>query len=132
MQRSAPAHKKEEPSPRENFEAELEKIKNFLREELEKALKPDANQQFRIAHDDRYRTLSKHALDPQVGSTETVGADLMNRIKLPECVNTAIWLTPLIDSRMWYGEPEKKFVELPPSLQEKYATKELKKGSTTN
>ncbi len=101
-------------------------------EELEKASKPDANQPFRIAHDDRYRTLAEHALDPKVGSTETVGASLMNQIKLPECVNTSVWLTPLIDSRMWYGEPRKPFVDLPLYLQEKYATKELKDGSTTN
>ena len=101
-------------------------------EDLEKASKPEANQPFRIAHDDHYRTLAEHALDPKVGSTETVGASLMNQIKLPECVNTSVWLTPLIDSRMWYGEPKKPFVDLPLHLQEKYATKELKDGSTTN
>ena len=122
----------------ENFDAKLQRLETSLvtrlsrLEELEKASKPDANQTFRIAHDDRYRTLAEHALDPKVGSTETVGASLMNQIKLPECVNTSVWLTPLIDSRMWYGEPEKPFVDLPLHLQEKYATTQLKKGSTTN
>jgi hypothetical protein len=142
-QRSAPAQKKEEKNPpstpnnpaaSENFEAELQKLKKSLEsrlEELEKASKPEANQPFRIAHDDHYRTLAEHALDPKVGSTETVGASLMNQIKLPECVNTSVWLTPLIDSRMWYGEPEKKFVDLPLHLQEKYANDDLKEGSTT-
>ena len=142
-QRSAPAHKKEEEekppltpnnaAASKNFDAELEKLVSRLKEleeKLEKASKPEANQPFRIAHDDHYRTLAEHALDPQVGSTETIGASLINQIKLPECVNTAVWLTPLIDSRMWYGEPEKPFVDLPLHLQEKYATTQLKKGST--
>ena len=140
-QRSAPARKKEEEekppltpnnaAASKNYDAELKKLENRL-DELEKTSKPERHQPFRIAHDDHYRTLAEHALDPKVGSTETVGASLMNQIKLPECVNTSVWLTPLIDSRMWYGEPEKKFVDLPLHLQEKYATKELKKGSTTN
>ena len=122
----------------ENFDEKLQRLEQSLvsrlskLEDLEKASKPEANQPFRIAHDDRYRTLAEHALDPKVGSTETVGACLMNQIKLPECVNTSVWLTPLIDSRMWYGEPKKPFVDLPLHLQENYATEKLQKGSTTN
>jgi hypothetical protein len=99
-------------------------------EELENASKPEGK--FQIAQDDRYRTLAEHALDPKDGLTDTVGAKLINQIKLPESVYTSVWITPLIDSRLWYGEPKKKFQELPLHLQEKYATKELKKGSTTN
>jgi len=90
----------------------------------------DAN--FPIAHDDRYRTLVEHALDPKAGFPDTVGASLINQIQLPESVYTAVWIAPLIDSRLWYGEPEKKFVDLPLSLQEKYATKGLKEGITVN
>ena len=80
-----------------------------------------------ITYDDRYRTLTKFAMDP-VGLPETTGSDLMNKITLPDSVYTSVWLIPLIDSRLWYGEPAKKFTDLTPQMQEKYATKEVNQG----
>ena len=112
----------------------LEKKVAELEEKMEALL--EANKEkppktWPITYDDRYRTLTKFGMDP-VGLPETTGSDLMNKITLPDSVYTSVWLIPLIDSRLWYGEPAKKFTDLTPQLQEKYATKELNKGSATN
>jgi len=116
----------------ENVGAKLEMLESRLAK-LEEDSRCNGIQQsnFPIAHDDRYHTLVEHALDPKVGFPDTVGATLINQIQLPESVYTSVWITPLIDSRLFFGEPEKKFVDLPLSLQEKYATKELTEGSTS-
>ena len=70
-------------------------------------------------------------MDP-VGMPQTTGAELVNKITLPDSVYTSVWLIPLIDARLWYGEPAKKFTDLPSYLQEKYATEELNYGSATH
>ena len=114
--------------------SELEKKVAELEEKVEALLEANKEKPAKtwpITYDNRYRTLTKFAMDP-VGLPETTGSDLMNKITLPDSVYTSVWLIPLIDSRLWYGEPAKKFTDLTPQLQEKYATKELNKGSANN
>ena len=109
---------------------DLKKKVEELEEKVKKLEGPPAKT-WPITYDNRYRTLTKYAMDP-VGMPQTTGGELVNKITLPDSVYTSVWLIPLIDSRLWYGEPAKKFTDVPTYLQEKYATKELNDGSATN
>ena len=112
--------------PVENLKKKVEEL-----EEKVKKLEGPPAKTWPPTHDNRYRTLTKYAMDP-VGMPQTTGGELVNKITLPDSVYTSVWLIPLIDSRLWYGEPAKKFTDVPTYLQEKYATKELNDGSATN
>ena len=41
----------------------------------------------------------------KTGIPHTCGEDLVYNLVLPESVHTAVWLLPLIDTRLWYGLP---------------------------
>jgi hypothetical protein len=99
-----------------------------------KKLKP---KEWAVVYDNRHAALTENAMDPTGGPT-TVGSELVNKIQLPRSVYTSVWLLPLIDSRLWWGEPEKKYSDLPPVVQKEIVAratdvhaKNLKIGSTT-
>jgi hypothetical protein len=89
--------------------------------------------QWPIVYDNRHEMLTEQALEP-LGMPVTVGSKLTYKIKLPDSVYTSVWLVPLIDSRLWKGEPQKQFSNLPPEAQHKLvqANPKLKEGSTTD
>ena len=109
-----------------------------LKRELLGELKADMNkwkpkeQQWPVVYDNRHAALTENALDPTEGLPTTVGSQLVNKIQLPRSVYTSVWLLPLIDSRLWTGEPEKNYSQLPLHLQKKYATPKLIEGNTSN
>ena len=117
--------------------AELKRELAELKSEMKK-LKPK-EQQWAAVYDNRHAELTQNAMDPLGGAT-TVGSELVNKIQLPRSVYTSVWLLPLIDSRLWWGEPEKKYSELPPVVQKEIVAKGivakdpkakyLKEGST--
>jgi hypothetical protein len=109
-----------------------------LKRELLAELKADMNkwkpkeQQWPVVYDNRHAALTENAMDPTEGLPTTVGSELVNKIQLPRSVYTSVWLLPLIDSRLWKGETEKPYSQLPLHLQKKYATPKLIEGNTTN
>ena len=115
--------------------AELKRDLAQLKADIKK-LKP-TERQWPVVYDDRHAELTQHAMDPTGGAT-TVGSELVNKIQLPRSVYTSVWLLPLIDSRLWWGEPEKKYSDLPPVVQKEIVAEEkndkaknLKEGGTT-
>ena len=54
-----------------------------------------------------HREQHKRGYEPKPGGPETLGENLTFTLTLPDSVHTAIWLLPLVDGRLWYGEVAK-------------------------
>lgn len=85
--------------------AQVDAVAKYIRDHASTLASDVINQPKWVHTEDRVHAAMRTLQYLPKGVPKTLGENLTYTLELPGSTHTAIWLLPLIDGRLWYGEP---------------------------